>query len=1222
MIDSIDYNNEYYGFYNSKNTGDSSIDEQQLTPIINELRHYDVYDFLARVSSLNLLIENQNKAVLFDTLIGFILSHKQSDFPGMAKMSSSRFRNLIDSLNNLTLYRMVDPSENAFIERVRYYGNYWIFPGNNYCPSFCLQSFIDVLCLERTDWNVEFKRKTHLLLNFVLGLSNEIVFSLKYGLESIQHIECQKIIVPNASMQREMVDLLSIPFSLLEEKIPDASIHELLFSDFNTQRSNTEIQKEAFYAHPLLRTNDGRIIILNPSILVPFAIHQIILWSEEYGEKTKLISEYNNNVWKKCRKMLYELGHKGLKESVYGITLIDEEAYKEKIMTVGNDQLLFVHYICDDGIGYSDQSMFEHYTMKNDLLNNNFRTNSVLEKLNFKNLEGIYHLFILNSFGRIIQCAVSKEAFGKSIRLSPFELQCISINERDSENFIPKYIKAKIKVTTLPPALIGELNYLEIYKNENCSFYVSDDHDLKNTILVIPPGDGLDYIIRAVRKEDRHLVEYYNHKQLHEVVLNDHIRQIYCTEPSSNNLIRLLVKTRSVNIWITTDSINSVDELNVYASITDALSYWLAEIRTVIESTDFIDNTIRINIQLQSPIVDYYLQQEICNSFIDSIYFNQFENSIQMVWTPVAYQIVGDQTGNGEMQMVFSVLKEIEKLAINHFDYSTLDSFFSNPLKKKFQMCEIDKNPLLVPIDSKPKTISEEEENILLDEIGNHFLSLPEYNYGRVPDNKRVELVNSIVEYLYNLLQEEISLIKPDGFFELVCNDLETNMYNSFFLEKRYVYDTNCYPEKIKSFSDEINKTNQASLALRFLAEYIAARPPQGEKLLGLMQYDRLLAICSLIIDWAYKNDLFFYRLINKPIVFLKSGRIGLSNEELTSLSSSIGLVKERHIKAISDPSIGFFSPTKLFESFQDDIEEAFSEEFGFSFHDFTSCVHTLFDYGDSIDREVKRVTRVQAERFIIDTTNLSDDTVKRIIDKISLQQREDYLVPPKPYSKLDVYPWRFNRELSFIKRPVIQYKEDLIWGSRYLYHMWKFLVDSILDGKYKARKPKMKQLIGRISKKRGNDFNSLVASKLRSINGIIVDEKVSKINGKKIKDENNNELGDVDVLYIVPEKKKIVVGEVKNFSLAKNPYETSQEYKRLFIDGEKPCFMTKHKRRVVWIENHLDDVKTHYHLRNEKWTIKSVMFVSDEIVSQELYHKKDKIIVYSNINDRSVKSV
>mgnify|MGYP003313956476 FL=1 len=121
-----------------------------------------------------------------------------------------------------------------------------------------------------------------------------------------------------------------------------------------------------------------------------------------------------------------------------------------------------------------------------------------------------------------------------------------------------------------------------------------------------------------------------------------------------------------------------------------------------------------------------------------------------------------------------------------------------------------------------------------------------------------------------------------------------------------------------------------------------------------------------------------------------------------------------------------------------------------------------------------------------------------------------------------------------------------------------------MIEGKYKARKGKLKKLIGKLGDKRGNDFNSVVARKLSGFNGLIVQEKLAKVNGKKIADPKGNVLGDIDVFYIIPDQFKLVVGEVKDFSFAKNPYEMDQEYKRIFVNGEKPCYMSKHKRRAA----------------------------------------------------------
>lgn len=67
---------------------------------------------------------------------------------------------------------------------------------------------------------------------------------------------------------------------------------------------------------------------------------------------------------------------------------------------------------------------------------------------------------------------------------------------------------------------------------------------------------------------------------------------------------------------------------------------------------------------------------------------------------------------------------------------------------------------------------------------------------------------------------------------------------------------------------------------------------------------------------------------------------------------------------------------------------------------------------------------------------------------------------------------------------------------------------------------------------------------------------------------------------------------------------------------------MTKHRRRATWIEEHLDDVKKHFNLPDGKWTVKTVMFVSEDIVSNAFYHQGETIIVYSDISEDILKQV
>lgn len=1200
-------------------------DEAVLQALINEISQYDVFDFIARVSSLNLLIENQNKSILFDALIQSLLLRPRSSYTSTVCMSSGKFRNIISRLDNLALKQMLDPAENAFVERVRYYGNYWIFPGTNYSPSYCLQGFLDGLCLRQLDLHPKFTKKIHQLINFILFISDAAAKTLCYDLNAVRNIGEHSIRIPDAALSKKLKFCTCFDYSLIQTLIEDQALYESLFFDFKRGAVLQVLEEnyQEFFAKPFLLTNDGTVIILNPSILVPFLMHRIVTLADEYGNKEKLVNAYNEELWNKCRQDLRVLGHKKIDERAYNISLINDLYRKEEICTVGNDKLLFVHFVCDAGDDYNIDTMYKEYKLKDSNPRVEERAKYFMERLPQIQKGSVYQIVIVNSFGRTIGCKLSRGELDYTVALSPAELHYISINEHSCENFIPRYINAKRHLKLVhPPITSSELNYIEVYTQHDHSFYLSDDFDPQTTYADFGFEWALDYVIRAVKKEDRHLIEHYDGLHLAEVVLSDPARSIYIVEGNRKKALEMVVKFVWGNIWLTTDDIIQIDQVNIVATLIDTILYWLAECKDIVNKLQFSIKTIRIHLSLSSPIEEYFDISGNDEPFNKCISYEHCGNMIRMIWNPVAYKLFGTHSTNIEKKMLLSILLELGKMSRSPVDLSGLDQLFLNPLKRKVYTVDVINTPCMVPTRASMQLISAEEENRLLDEIGEHFLALSEYDYGKVPDNKRAELANKVVGYLYSLLQTEIASVKPDGVYERVCLDLETVMYQAMLAQRRYAYDISCYPEKALQIAEEYNETNKSSVALKFLAEYIAASPPNGNMVLGAMQYDRILAICSLIIDWAYRNDLFRYNIFNSPIRFLPSGRIGMQREEGEYLAKINAVARSKRLECLSNPSISVYSSSYLINQYQAELDEAFVEEYGFSFQQFIQCILSLAEYGEEMTGNVKKASRIAVVNELAKRESIAPDIVDKVIGQITLGPRADYLIAPDPYSKNDIYPWRFNRELSFTRRPIIQYKDDLIWGNRQLHHMWRYTIDLMIEGKYKARKGKLKKLIGKLGDKRGNDFNSVVARKLNGINGLIVQEKLAKVNGKKIADSKGNVLGDIDVFYIVPDKFKLVVGEVKDFSFAKNPYEMDQEYKRIFVDGEKPCYMTRHKRRAAWIEEHLDDVKKHFNLSDGKWTVKTVVFVSEEIVSSAFYQREETIIVYSDITEDVVKKV
>ena len=118
---------------------------------------------------------------------------------------------------------------------------------------------------------------------------------------------------------------------------------------------------------------------------------------------------------------------------------------------------------------------------------------------------------------------------------------------------------------------------------------------------------------------------------------------------------------------------------------------------------------------------------------------------------------------------------------------------------------------------------------------------------------------------------------------------------------------------------------------------------------------------------------------------------------------------------------------------------------------------------------------------------------------------REDFMKAPAGFRKEDVYPWRFNRQYSFVRRPILCRGNDLIWGIRQLYHSLLYVTNLIYDGRLATTNKKMNTLMGRICNDQGDAFNQHISDIIKSFGVFRVFSNVKRINKKKIADPDLN---------------------------------------------------------------------------------------------------------------------
>lgn len=1206
-------------------------ENQQSIDVLNDLvgviQNYDIFDFLSRIAGLNLISENQNKSVLLDSLVQYILAKDKVEYKSIVKMSPSKFKKIINELNDTFLSAAIDPCENTFIQNVMFAGNnYRVFNGIDSTPAYNLQALVRILFQYQNDYSEEYLGKCSRLLAFILGISEEIVSALALNIEDINYDENHMIILPSSEKIEYFARLVRLSVKKVSYFISGYfDMNELLIEFGSHDVAN--LDNRLFYSKPfLLNEQNGELIILNISLLPMFAFYKIIEWAELYDIKEKVVNKYNEYLWVEAKKTLDSLGHKKVAEKSLGLECIVNDYYKEMVATVYNNQLMLVVYLCDDGYRYPEGGM--HYQYPDDRHSDLLQTrllyfNDKLAKLEIPK-EDWFLLFITSGFGRGIGYSISESPFVyQPMHLNPFELHCIGIKEHNTVAFIPRYIRAKSQLNMWTSGMLSELNAVSIYTYNNYSFYISDDINPLEMNMFIAPGDSIDYITKALVEENRILVDSYVNGQKTEVVFADKIRNIYVEdELYKKKEIAFYISFENVGIWFKTDEIIHFEQLNLYFSILDVLSYWISECKNIIEHFCLLHRCYVIQISLFDTINEYYYERKTTIPFEDCIITDVNQNIILLKWKPEAFGNMNQTSNIQEKALCKYILDIFNDLSLERviFDQQ-LSNIFSDPLKKKFFSFDYYSKPYLKPVElGNRRRIHGEDEDYLSGLIGKELLSSGKWSVGTVPDKERCTVSHEVVTWLYNRLVNMVGEFSPDNLLEVIYSDIEETLYNLFLSERRFYSEVACYPEKEDELIEEYNSLNRTSLSLKFLAEYVTACPPKGSKPFGVGQYEELLAICSMIIEWAYKSDLFKYGIVNTPIEFLASHRIGLKRDEFIDMYRYGDIYRRRQLKYNS--SLAMRTTYRLDKNdYYDELEMAFEKEFGYKYSEFVQVVATMIELNEEDIICIKE--DAVAEELISINDALKIDLITKVLEDITYRPRDEYLILPPKYQSWEALPWRFNRRYSFNRRPVLQRDQELIWGNRYLYHMLEYVNDLIESGKFKAETAELETLIGKISKDRGAAFNKLVFNIVNDFEQFELHVNVKKINGKKIAQENGNDLGDIDILIIDRVTKKIIASEVKDFHFSRNPYEIQQEYIKMFEDkGKKLCFATKHQRRVEWLKKHLDDVKEMYGLEDNDWKIEGIFIVSQPLISSYIYKQTIKCISKAELSPEAIRQL
>ena len=1225
-----------------------------LFSLIEVIEPYNSLDLLSKVGALQLCPENANHAFRFEALAHAINCVKYE--PNKPSLTRHRLDRICNEppLGDSFIQSQEDPTPNAFTEAFTFFGgSYIVFPGQLSDPTFILKH-LDTAIFQSEKFKVHkgFLSKVYRMNHSLLVISDTI--AKRSGLAR------------NMS-PRPLSETIFIPRDIDTQKgVVEFSLRELEdnFGPFGLEYSDLEpfirpfgqlkidsysFQNSPIHFKPIIRFED-KLVVAEPWMLLATLRHHILLAAKKYGVIDLLFEEYQKAV---LHTVGFSLNRFGYKQIYYALQETDLQIdIRESLWTLDADKVFYVVVRFDNFTDYSGNDLFKD--------NINLKEGKWLDKRLMEveqqvhqanvNLGDIFFLLINVGIGRsqIIALQLNKlEQEPVVLMLSASELETLSLLYDFDSLVLYKFAKAQqaIRESTLVFSW-STLDEFEIYRKNHFSYYFNDGPRPKSIIVAV--GEGREIKLEVLQKLDIHAVPYFELDSWIEVMNVYHTPScpIYSPINFHPKQISFFVELSPMSFWI--KSMNQSNYLESNTDIpnpgifVDLISYWIwqfgKELSRCLADVDLCcPIVIEIGIdETEQWIKKFDLEQD--NNLPLSIrIINEFE--IQIMVKPAILRLLNTANNFGEIQVMQFILEGLTNLLASYGwieQSNALESLIPQiieeqrlfPRKKKLLAIDPNTIPSLLPGNLiEFRKVQEADRSILLDEAGDFLKNELHLQVGNIPKDQYTYILNSIVGFYFTKLSNMVSELSSKYLLDFLVSHYEAIITEKTRRNITITTQLECFSpvqELTQQLVEQLPEIDDAAVSCRFLIEFVVSQPPKGEMPISLAVYDQMMALASEIISRGNQSDFCKYGLFEFDFRLLESGRLGFDRSQFNARVDKFQ--NSRSIEEIVEAGESFtrWWRERSFVSRENDpqhvkkLDQAFEAEFGIMLTDISRFVSELGDLSVSMDSaQLKKMERSKLVTEMSNTLEWEEKKTLLIINFLSLSPREKFLIPPKPFRKSDIYPWRMNRGLSYIRRPLLFVREDnqtiVCWGVRHLFTSFDYLLNAIVSGRlqdgYKSKE--MREFLGRLHSREGEEFNDCVYDEITHLPGVIVDKKVKKVGGIRI-GAPHNDLGDLDVFAIFPKKKVLAIIECKDLEIARNAIEMSREVEALFVGNDhSTSTIVKHLRRVNWVKSNLTFVLKSYGIKKiGKWKIEPILVVSKEMITP--YFHNAPIPVYA----------
>lgn len=1126
-------------------------------------RNIDGPSLVAAAAGLMLLPENSSRLVRLHRLAALGMALDDARAPSL---SSSAVRSVLktEGIGGPDILVQEDPYSEVLVQTVIFFGGpYLVSPGSGEHTVADLESLIDAAFRER--WMPDdLRTPTRQLIRGLLTVSDIVLnrAGLKRGTLSSGSARTP-VDVPSATRLRE---LSQATFISNDELDAHGSWLRMVIDTFAlnpgdlTEPCPDDITDDRLYIAPFLRLSTGYQLVLPLDLLITIRFH-LLRFAHQAGKLEEFGKQWRSAAFRRVMRALPRYASPALLE--------ENEVMSRHLLAIDGKRDLHIIVATDPLLDWQPVVWGNYDTRF--ALDQVARLMEPSERRTYSSAEELLHLVIIDSPGRGAFWGIPNVADADPVLIARSDdVEVLLHHETDGPLGLLLFAEAidRRPGGSMSTAILDEFCS---YNDNEKSFYLSDDEP--PSFSVFQSGDGLYPRAKYFAETDRHGVIPPVQEPL---ILQARRRyeqdapEIFVIDPGSSYL-GYVVELSGRAVFVTID-LGETELAGVETNLLECVAYWVREcaIRT---GTQIALATAEIVLKLSNS--EAWKGAGGWSRSEPAVRVSPSTTGLTLEFTETFGALLQEAENTAERELVSELLATLFGIAGRELASALNDVA---PLGSKRMLNAFNQNvapDMLATELPRPLTGHDQVAAQLLDELGEWLRAPTGGNFPvaqfRGPD--RVNALNLAVGHLFDLLENEIAGYDQRILLDFLIAQNEALIHDAKFNATMLTSQLACFGEQSQTVTELVEHRKESATAHRsnrFLIEYVAARPPAGGRTTTVRDYYRLLSIAKELIDRATASDFLHYGLADFQVSILESGRLGLSRDEPVSIAMDT-YAAESGLRAVrAAQSVGISGGTDDFDfaRFLDRSADAMRAEFGFTLTELRAVCGGLLDLATA--DQVTRISRSTAVSEISTNRALAEGTVDAVLDRITLTQRASFLE-----IKGDAWPWRFNRDMSYIRRPLVLQGNELVFGFRSIYGLELYWVDNLLSGRLqgRAKTTEMQRCISEARRLINDAFAHSVSARLQDL-GMTTRLSVKKIGKHRIVDAAGNDLGDIDVLAFHPDTKSILAVEAKDFEIARVPAEISNELEKLFTGKEgKRSTVELHSRRVDWLRNNLSDV-------------------------------------------------